>query len=64
MELSQQDRVVMSVIQAMQEMGLTIVSTARELGTGSIHIRGKRGDGVKIIAIVNPQGKTYYDIQN
>lgn len=54
----------MSAIKAMQEMGLTIVSTATELGTGSIHIRGKRGDGVKIIAIVNPQGKAYYDIQN
>ncbi len=52
----------MSVIKAMQEMGLTIVSTATELGTGSIHIRGQRGDGVKILAIVDSQGRAYYDI--
>lgn len=61
MDLSQQDRVVMSVIKTMQEMGLIIVSTATELGTGSIHIRGKRNDGVKIIAIVDTQGRAYYD---
>ena len=64
MELSQQDRVVMSVINAMQEMGLTVVSTATELGTGSLHIRGKRGDSVKIVAIVDTQGRAYYDIWN
>jgi hypothetical protein len=52
MELSQQDRVVMSVIKAMQEMGLNVVSTT-ELGTGFIHIRGKRNDGVKIVAVVD-----------
>jgi hypothetical protein len=62
MELSKQDLAVMSVIKAMQEMGLTIVSTATELGTGSIHIRGQRGDGVKILAIVDSQGRAYYDI--
>lgn len=64
MELSKQDRAVMSVIKAIQAMGLTVVSTATELGTGSIHIRGKRGDGVKIVAIVDTQGRAYYDIQN
>ena len=64
MELSQQDIAVMSVIKAMQEMGLTLVTGATELGTGSIHIRGKRGDGVKIVAIVDTQGRAYYDIQN
>lgn len=62
MELSKQDQVVMSVVKAMQEMGLIIVSTATELGTGSIHIRGKRGDGVKIVAIVDAKGRAYYDI--
>jgi len=39
----------MSVIKAMQEMGLTVISTATELVTGSIHIRGKRGDGLKLL---------------
>lgn len=61
MDLSQQDRVVISVIKTMQEMGLIIVSKATELGTGSIHIRGKRSDGVKIIAIVDSHGRAYYD---
>ena len=51
----------MSIIKTLQEMGLTVVSTATELGTGSIHIRGKRSDGVKIIAIVDSHGRTYYD---
>lgn len=64
MELSPQDRVVISVIKTMQEMGLTLISTATELGTGSIHIRGKRSDGVKIVAIVDERGRTYYDIQD
>jgi acyl-CoA synthetase (AMP-forming)/AMP-acid ligase II len=61
MELSKQDRVVMSVIKMIQEMGLTVVSTATELGTEAIHIRGKRGDGVKIIVIVDSHGRAYYD---
>ena len=60
MELSKQDRVVIAVIRAMEEMGFTQVSTATELGTTSIHIIGKRGDGVEIIAIVDTKGKTYY----
>lgn len=60
MELSKQDRVVIAVIRAMEEMGFTQVSTATELGTTSIHIIGKRGDGVEIIAIVDRKGKTYY----
>ena len=38
-----------TVIKAIQEIGLIIVSRVTELGTGSIPIRGKRGDGVKII---------------
>jgi hypothetical protein len=63
MELSQQERAVMSVIKAMQKMGLTVLRTATKLGTGSIHIRGKRGDGVKIV-VVDTQGRAYYDIQN
>lgn len=54
----------MSVIKTIQEMGLTVVSTATELGTGSIHLRGKRGDDVKIVAIVDTQGKAYYDTWN
>jgi hypothetical protein len=63
MELSKQDRAVMSAIKAIQAMGLTVVSTATELGTGSIHIRGKRGGSVKIV-IFDTQGRAYYDIQN
>ncbi len=51
----------MSVIKAMQEMGLNVVSKATELGTGAIHIRGKRNDGVKIIVIVDSHGRAYYD---
>jgi hypothetical protein len=42
-------------------MGLTVVSKATELGTNSIHIRGRRNDGAEIIAIVNVEGKTYYE---
>ncbi len=53
----------MSAIKAIQAMGLTVVSTATELGTGSIHIRGKRGGSVKIV-IFDTQGRAYYDIQN
>lgn len=60
MELSKQDKVVMSVIKTMQEMELTIVSKATELGTNSIHIRGRRNDGVEIIAIIDVEGRTYY----
>ena len=51
----------MSVIKAMQEMGLDVISTATELGTNSIHIRGRRGDGSGIIAIVDTEGRTYYE---
>lgn len=54
----------MSVIKMIQEMGLTVISTATELGTGAIHIRGKRSDGVKIIAIVDSHGRAYYDTRN
>ena len=61
MELSKRDKVVMSVIKAMQEMRLTVISTTTELGTDSIHIRGRRSDGVEIIAIVDTEGKTYYE---
>ena len=52
------------VIKAIQEIGLIIVSTATKLGTGSVHIRDKRGDGVKIVAIVDTQGRAYYDNWN
>ena len=61
MELSKRDNVVMSVIKAMQEMGLNVISTATELGTNSIHVRGRRSDGVGIIAIVDTEGRTYYE---
>lgn len=61
MNLSKQDKVVMSVIKAMQEVGLTVISTATELGTNSIHIRGRRDDGVEIIAIVDSKGRAYYE---
>lgn len=60
MELSKQDKVVIAVIRAMEEMGLTEIRTATELGTTSIHIVGKRDDRVEIIAIVDTKGKTYY----
>lgn len=60
MELSKQDRVVIAVIRAMEEIGLTEIRTATELGTTSIHIRGKRRDGVQIVAIVDTKGNTYY----
>ena len=39
MELSKRDKVAMSVIKAMQEIGMTVISTATEVGTNSIHIR-------------------------
>lgn len=44
----------------MEEIGLTEIRTATELGTTSIHIRGKRRDGVQIVAIVDTKGNTYY----
>lgn len=61
MELSKRDKVVMSVIKAMQEMSLTVISTATELGTNSIHIRCRRNNGVEIVAIVDTEGRTYYE---
>jgi hypothetical protein len=61
MELSVQDRVVMTVLNSMQAMGLTVVGKALELGTGAIHIRASRADGVKVLAIVDAQGRTFYD---
>lgn len=64
MELSKQDRVVMCVIKTIHEMGLTVVSTATELRTGAIHIRGKCSDGVTIIAIVDTHERAYYDTGN
>ena len=64
MELSKQDKVVMSVIKTLQSMGLTVVSTSTELGTGSLHIRSQRDDGVEIIAIVDSEGRTYYDTRD
>jgi len=60
MDLSKQDKVVLSVIRTMREIGLTAISTATALGTNSIHIRGRRNDGVEIIAIVSLEGRTYY----
>lgn len=60
MELSKQDKVVIAVIRSMEQIGLTEISTATELGTTSIHIIGKRGDGVEIIAIVDVKGDIYY----
>jgi hypothetical protein len=64
MELSKQDLVVMAVINAMQELGLTAVSKSTELGTSFIHIRARRTDRVEIIAIVDEEGKTHYDNWN
>lgn len=58
MELSKQDKVVMSVIKTLQEMGLTVVSTTTELGTSYIYILSRRDDGVEIIAIVDSEGRT------
>lgn len=52
---------MITVIKAMQEMGLTVVSTATELGTNSIHIKGRRSDGVEIVAIVGTEGRAYYE---
>jgi hypothetical protein len=61
MELSVQDRVVLAVINSMQSMELTVIGKALELGTGAIHIRASRADGVKVLAIVDSQGRTFYD---
>lgn len=61
MELSKQDKVVIAVIKAMQEMGLAVVSSATELGTNSIHIKGRRSEGVEIVAIVDTEGRAYYE---
>lgn len=44
-------------------MGLTVFSTT-ELGTGSIHTRGKCGDDVKIVAVVDTHGRAYYGTWN
>lgn len=57
MELSKQD---IAVIKAMEEIELTEIRTATELGTTSIHIRGKRRDGLQIVALVDTKGNTYY----
>lgn len=60
MDLSKQDRVVIAVIKSMEQMGLTGISTATELGTTSIHVIGKRGNSVEIIAIVDVKGNVFY----
>lgn len=64
MELSKQDKVVMAVVNSMQELGLTVLSKTTELGTNFIHIRARRDDGVEIIAIIDEEGKTHYDTWN
>ncbi len=64
MELSKQDKVVMAVINALQEVGLTVLSKTTELGTSFIHIRARRADGVEIIAIIDTEGNTHYDTWN
>jgi hypothetical protein len=61
MELSKQDQVVISILNSIEQMGFKNIQRSTELGTGAIHIKAQRADGIEINAIVDAQGRAHYD---